>query len=107
MLTRWVSSPSLLPCSCAAPGLGVAGVISRLLLAQDELRGDEEDEEKAREHEQVEPKLVEAERLGEGADADRLVTGRRKGQAQYPPDAGQRGYRQQQAGEVNGRGDRQ
>src|SRR5262245_8778715 len=106
-LTRWVRRPPLLSCACAAPTLELAGGMSRLLLAQNELRGDEVDDKEDREHEQVEPELAEAQPLGEGADADRLVPGRRKAQAGQPPGTGKGGYRHQQAREIDGRNDRQ
>ena len=62
--------------------------MSSLLLAQNELRGDEIDDEKSREHQYVGPKLLEAKRLGEGADADRLVPrrGKPKPNNRPPPD---------------------
>src|SRR6516162_8533522 len=92
--------PDVLPWAAAACALCGAADMSGLLLAQNELRGDEVDNEKSREHQYVGPKLLEAERLGEGADADRLVPRRGKAQAQRSSATGQRRDRHQQSGKI-------
>src|SRR3984885_5029257 len=107
MLTTWSTKVSgLASTRCGAFG-AEASDISRLLLAKQGQRNGQEDKGDERDRGDVAPEVDDAERLGEYADRNLLVPGRRKRQADDPRPAGERRDRREHSGEIDRRHDRE
>src|SRR5271170_1933388 len=107
MLTTWSTKVSgLASTRCGAFGEGASDIFSRLLLAKQSQRNDQEDKGDKRDRGDVAPEVDDAERLGEYADRNLLVPGRGERQADHPRPAGERGDRREHSGEIDRRYDR-